>query len=61
RLGRNLVVSALDRDDIVQGIESTEGPVRLGVQWHPEYMPQRADQRALFACFVDACRRTASA
>ena len=54
--GRNLVVSARDRDQIVQGIESTDGPLRLGVQWHPEYMPQRADQRRLFGRFVEVCK-----
>lgn len=53
--GRNLAVSARDRDQIVQGIESTNGPLRIGVQWHPEYLPQRADQRRLFRCFVVAC------
>jgi putative glutamine amidotransferase len=62
RTGANLAVTACDRDDIVQGIESTTGPLRLGVQWHPEYLPQRADQRRLFRYFVDACRSlTASA
>ncbi|MDX1499672.1 MAG: gamma-glutamyl-gamma-aminobutyrate hydrolase family protein, partial [Woeseiaceae bacterium] len=59
--GRNLVVSARDRDDIVQAIESTAGPLRLGVQWHPEYLPQRQDQRRLFAAFVRACRSTPAA
>lgn len=54
--GRSLVISARDRDQIVQGIESTDGPLRLGVQWHPEYMPQRADQRRLFRRFVEACQ-----
>ena len=54
--GDALVVSAIDRDNIVQGIESTAGPWRVGVQWHPEYMPQRRDQRKLFDGFVAACR-----
>ncbi len=62
RTGDGLAVTACDRDDIVQGIESTRGPLRIGVQWHPEYLPQRADQRRLFRYFVDACRDlTASA
>ncbi len=60
RTGEGLVINALDRDQIVQGIESVSGPLRLGVQWHPEYMPQRRDQRSIFRHFVDACR-TASA
>lgn len=61
RLGDNLVICAHDRDDIVQGIESTSGPLRIGVQWHPEYMPQRADQRRLFRYFVAACAARAAA
>jgi putative glutamine amidotransferase len=56
RTGDGLVVSALDRDEIVQAIESVEGPLRVGVQWHPEYMPQRPDQRRLFDGFVATCR-----
>jgi putative glutamine amidotransferase len=56
KTGDGLVVSAVDRDDIVQAIESVEGPFRVGVQWHPEYMPQRRDQRRLFDGFVAACR-----
>ncbi len=56
RVGDGLVVSARDRDDIVQGIEAVGEPLRIGVQWHPEYMPQRQDQRRLFASFVDYCR-----
>ena len=61
RVGRNLVITATDRDEIVQGIESRDDWLRLGVQWHPEYMPQRADQRRLFAAFVDACRASVTA
>lgn len=56
-LGNGLVVSARDRDDIVQGIEAMGEPLRFGVQWHPEYMPQRREQRRLFAGFVDYCRK----
>ncbi len=59
-LGNGLAVSARDRDDIVQGIESTAAPLRLGVQWHPEYLPQRRDQRRLFREFTHYCRRRAS-
>lgn len=55
--GKDLEVSARDRDNLVQAIESCRGPLRIGVQWHPEYMPQRADQRRLFRRFVEACRQ----
>lgn len=55
KTGDKLHVTAHDRDGIVQAIESTSGPLRIGVQWHPEYLPQRKDQRQLFARFIDAC------
>lgn len=60
-VGRGLSVCAYDRDDIVQGIESVAGPLRLGVQWHPEYLPQRRDQRRLFERFVRECGRRLAA
>jgi len=56
RPGQGLQVSAKDRDHIVQAIESTHGPLRLGVQWHPEYLPQKKAQRRLFRRFVSHCR-----
>ena len=59
-LGAGLVTSACDRDEIVQGIESLSEPLRIGVQWHPEYMPQRRDQRRLMQNFVDYCRERRS-
>lgn len=55
RTADGLRAVAWDRDDIVQGIESESLPLRLGVQWHPEYLPQRPDQRRLFRQFVRAC------
>lgn len=56
-VGDRFIVSSHDRDGIVQSIESTQGPLRVGVQWHPEYLPQRPEQRRLFRRFVDACRK----
>lgn len=56
KLGDGFVVTACDRDKIVQGIESVNERLQIGVQWHPEYMPQRGDQRRLFQSFVDHCR-----
>lgn len=57
RLGRGLLVAARDRNGIVQAIEHPDRPFVLGVQWHPEYLPQLPSQRALFDAFV----RTAKA
>ena len=54
--GDGLHITAHDRDGIVQAIESRSGPLRIGVQWHPEYLPQRRHHRQLFGRFVDVCR-----
>ncbi len=39
---------------ITQAIEHPERPYWLGVQWHPEYMPQDSSQQRLFADLVTA-------
>jgi putative glutamine amidotransferase len=52
RLGRGLRVAARDRNGIVQAIEHETLPFVLGVQWHPEYLPQLPEQRALFKALV---------
>ncbi len=53
KVGKGLQVSATDKNKIVQAIEHTDYPFLLGVQWHPEYMPQSSLQRKLFQAFVD--------
>lgn len=56
-VGAGLIVSALARDGVVEGIED---PTRwlVGVQWHPEDDDGPADDRArLFGAFVDAAAR----
>jgi putative glutamine amidotransferase len=51
-LGRGLRVVARDDNGIVQAIEQPGHRFRIGVQWHPEYIPQHPRQRALFASLV---------
>lgn len=63
RLGEGLRVVAREAQGMVQAIEG-EGPRWvIGVQWHPEYLPWRADQQRLFARLLRAARvrRRASA
>ena len=43
---------------VVQAIEDARHPFRIGVQWHPEYMPQSAPQRRLFCSLVLAAAGT---
>ena len=52
RLGRGMRVGARDRNGIVQAIEHESLPLVVGVQWHPEYLPQMPQQRALFRALV---------
>ncbi|WP_197454725.1 gamma-glutamyl-gamma-aminobutyrate hydrolase family protein [Stieleria varia] len=56
RLGNGLRIVAKSPDGIVEATESTD-PNRflLGVQWHPEKMPESDLQRKLFTAFIDAC------
>ncbi|PWC27861.1 gamma-glutamyl-gamma-aminobutyrate hydrolase family protein [Teichococcus aestuarii] len=49
------VVNAVAPDGVIEGIESTRHRFALGVQWHPEYAVDAADQGILDA-FVAACR-----
>jgi putative glutamine amidotransferase len=48
QIGRGLRAAARDRNGIVQAIEHETLPLVLGVQWHPEFLPQVPQQRAIF-------------
>jgi len=65
RLGEALRINAREANGIIQGIEMVDQPFVLGVQWHPEYMPQHPTQRQLFSALLAATRgdktRTSSA
>ncbi|MBC8107379.1 MAG: gamma-glutamyl-gamma-aminobutyrate hydrolase family protein [Anaerolineae bacterium] len=56
-LGRGLIAAARDRNGIIQAIEHESLPFVIGVQWHPEYLPQHKRQRAIFEALVDHARR----
>lgn len=56
KIGEGLRVVGHDPDNIVQAIEGTGDTFLVGVQWHPEYLPQYARQRALFRRLVEAAR-----
>lgn len=52
-LGRGVVVAAREDNGIVQAIEVQSSRFAIGVQWHPEYIPQHRRQRALFDALVN--------
>jgi len=53
-VGKGLVIVAREESGVVQAIEQPDHPYRVGVQWHPEYIPQHRRQRGLFDGLVAA-------
>jgi putative glutamine amidotransferase len=54
--GRSLAVVGREPNGVVQAIEDPDRPYLIGVQWHPEYLPQHPEQRRLFAALVEHAR-----
>ncbi|RNI22377.1 gamma-glutamyl-gamma-aminobutyrate hydrolase family protein [Rufibacter latericius] len=54
--GKGLEVVARESNGVVQAIEHVEREFVLGVQWHPEYLPRRQEQRRLFQALVQKAR-----
>jgi putative glutamine amidotransferase len=52
RLGEGVRIAAKEPNGVVQGIEHTSKPFVLGVQWHPEFLPQHTGQRRIFESLV---------
>jgi len=52
RFGAGLIPAATEPNGVVQAFEAAGAHWLIGVQWHPEYLPQRPEQRALFAALV---------
>jgi putative glutamine amidotransferase len=50
-LGRNMRVSGCEPAGVIQAIEALDRWC-IGVQWHPEYLPQKPVQRRLFQALV---------
>jgi putative glutamine amidotransferase len=58
RPGERLLVTALGTDGIVEGVElQSPDDWVVGVQWHPERMPDDVFAQKLFADFVGAARK----
>lgn len=55
-LAPTLKVVAREKTGIIQAIERPDDSFLIGVQWHPEYMPQIARQRNIFRVLVEAAR-----
>jgi putative glutamine amidotransferase len=55
--GQGLYVVAREPSGVVQAIEHRSRPFWLGVQWHPEYLPQQIAHQRLFHGLVEHARR----
>jgi putative glutamine amidotransferase len=53
-VGEGLTVVAREPDGVVQAVEAPGRSFVLGVQWHPEYLPQIRRQRRIFEGLVEA-------
>ncbi|MCC5806441.1 MAG: gamma-glutamyl-gamma-aminobutyrate hydrolase family protein [Opitutales bacterium] len=56
RLGEGVRVVAREKNGIAQGVEIADHPFAVGIQWHPEYLPQSRRQQRLFHALVEAAR-----
>ncbi len=54
--GEGIEIVAREKTGVVQAIEDSERPFLIGVQWHPEYLPQRPEQRRIFKRLVECAR-----
>ncbi|NUM44942.1 MAG: gamma-glutamyl-gamma-aminobutyrate hydrolase family protein [Anaerolineales bacterium] len=54
RLAADLTPTAYAPDGITEAVELPGHPFGLAVQWHPEWLPEQAEMRALFGAFVHA-------
>jgi putative glutamine amidotransferase len=61
RVGKDLRVTAVASDGVIEGIEDTSGRFVVGVQWHPERgWKDDAFSRTLFTAFIEAARKSQS-
>ena len=56
RVAEGLRVTAQAPDGIIEGLEDPTHPFYVGVQWHPEDMPEEPSATTLFGAFVEAAR-----
>ena len=56
RLGSGLQAAAFAPDGLVESVEIDGHPFGIGVQWHPELLPEIFHSQALFRAFIAAAR-----
>ena len=56
RVGDGVIISAVEGTGVIQAIENPAQRFFIGVQWHPEYMPQSKRQMGLFRELLHSAR-----
>jgi putative glutamine amidotransferase len=56
-VGDTLLVSARAPDGVIEAFEGRGERFLVGVEWHPDLMPEHPEQMRLFAALVNAARR----
>ena len=56
KIGKNLKISAIAPDGVVEAIELDNYPFCIGVEWHPEFQETNEDKK-LFKAFIAATQK----
>lgn len=56
--GKDVALVARESNGVVQALELTTAAFVMGIQWHPEYLPQIETQQRLFRELIKAAART---
>lgn len=57
QLGQGLSAGATAPCGLVEAIEGKNHPFFMGLQWHPEKMPEASATKSIFYAFIAACRK----
>lgn len=52
-----LVATGYSHDNLVEAVELPDHPFGLGVQWHPEWLPEEPQMQAIFRALIQAAGR----
>ena len=55
QLGKGLTATGFAPDGLVEGLEVDGAAFAIGVQWHPECLPNDPGTQSLFKAFIEAC------
>lgn len=54
KTGKNIRSAAMESNQVIQAIEYTDHRFIIGIQWHPEYLPQNKLHQKIFRAFIKA-------